>query len=70
MLDSFYPAAVNSVVNKIALKRRTFVLMALLLAATVPLTACGKKPGQVDPPSGATETFPRVYPDPSTDPTP
>jgi len=35
------------------------------------LTACGKKPNQVDPPPGVEENaFPKTYPDPTTDPKP
>jgi hypothetical protein len=47
--------------------RACIVLLLLLL----PLAACGKKPGQVDPPPGIeNDAFPKAYPDPSTDPKP
>lgn len=44
-------------------------LAVLLILLTFSLTACGKKPGFVDPPPNVEEDqFPRTYPDPSTDP--
>ena len=47
-----------------------FWLIALLLPVLM-LAACGKKPNQVDPPPGAEDiTFPKTYPDISTDPKP
>jgi len=43
----------------------------VILLALLPLAGCGKKPNQVDPPPGVeNDTFPRPYPDPSTDPKP
>jgi len=46
-----------------------FFLVLCLLG--VVLTACGKKPGHLDPPPTVTEdTFPQTYPDPATDPKP
>lgn len=45
--------------------------LVLLLGSGLLLTGCGKKPNQVDPPPDvANDTFPRIYPDPSTDPKP
>ena len=46
-----------------------FLLMGLGLALS--LAACGKKPGHVDPPLGVDDDqFPKIYPDPATDPKP
>ena len=46
-------------------------LMLACLAFGLMLAACGKKPGMVDPPPDVeNDTFPHVYPDPSTDPKP
>lgn len=43
----------------------------LSLCMAVLLTGCGVKPVSVDPPPGVKkDTFPRVYPDPKTDPQP
>ncbi|MER2520809.1 MAG: hypothetical protein ABTQ34_09020 [Bdellovibrionales bacterium] len=43
------------------------LLVGLILLAT--LSACGKKPGMVDPPPDVVEDrFPRAYPDAATDP--
>jgi len=43
-------------------------VLALCLCA---LVACGKKPPEVDPPVGSQKVvYPRVYPDPHTDPAP
>ncbi|MCB1783480.1 MAG: hypothetical protein KDI13_05740 [Alphaproteobacteria bacterium] len=45
------------------------ITLALFAIATLGLSACGIKPSHVDPPAGAEDvTFPRTYPDPSTDP--
>jgi hypothetical protein len=45
--------------------------LAALLILLLPLSACGKKPNQLDPPPGAeNNVFPRNYPDPATDPKP
>jgi predicted small lipoprotein YifL len=56
------------------IKARFWIARAFLvvLALVLPLTACGKKPGTLDaPPDVASSTaFPRVYPDPNTDPAP
>jgi hypothetical protein len=42
-----------------------------LMAPGFLLGACGKKPGSIDPPPDVTDDhFPRVYPDPATDPKP
>ena len=50
-------------------RRAAFFALGMLLAAG--LFACGKKPSQLDPPSGVeNDTFPYVYPDPATDPKP
>ena len=42
-------------------RRHAALMLALLLAAVLPLAACGKKasPG---PPSGEPNTYPRTYP--------
>ncbi len=48
-----------------------FSVVLLALALSGILSACGKKPSEVDPPPGVTnDTFPKTYPDPSTDPKP
>jgi hypothetical protein len=53
---------------------RVFVLCRVffcVIALGLVLSACGKKPSSVDPPPDVTEDhFPRVYPDPATDPKP
>lgn len=57
-------------------KRRRSLLFPLRLATlallgfglAVSLSACGKKPADVDAPAGASAPFPRTYPDLSTDP--
>lgn len=36
--------------------------LALLLAAFAPLAACGKRPGELSPPKGAENQYPRQYP--------
>jgi hypothetical protein len=42
-----------------------------LLPFALLLTACGKKPNQVDPPPGSEDVvYPQIYPDPATDPKP
>ncbi|AGH98185.1 hypothetical protein [Micavibrio aeruginosavorus] len=43
-----------------------------LLALSMPLVACGVKPGHVDAPATAQspDTFPQTYPAPATDPEP
>jgi hypothetical protein len=47
------------------------MLCVMLMAISMMLAACGKKPSQVDSPAGyETSTFPRSYPDPKTDSTP
>ncbi len=49
------------------------VLFMLLLASGLlaSVAACGKKPSTVDPPLGVEDDqYPRVYPDPATDPKP
>jgi predicted small lipoprotein YifL len=52
--------------QKITLKA---AILLVLLALGFSLTACGKKAGHVDPPPEVTiDQFPRVYPDPATDP--
>lgn len=46
-------------------------LMPLCAWLLLSLSACGKKPNQVDPPPGAGNSgFPHTYPDPATDPEP
>jgi hypothetical protein len=45
-------------------------LLLLAFGLFLAVSGCGKKPGHVDPPPGATGTFPRTYPDPATDPGP
>lgn len=43
----------------------------VLVMSSFVLSACGKKPGMVDPPPDVTEDrFPLTYPDPATDPRP
>lgn len=43
----------------------------LLLLTFLSLTACGVKPGTVEPPEGYEDVqFPRTYPDPRYDPAP
>jgi len=47
-----------------------FLILLIAVLGTV-LTGCGKKPNKVDPPLGIEkDEFPRIYPDPSTDPEP
>ena len=47
---------------------RTIILFAI--AASL-VTGCGIKPGRVDPPQGKDkDTFPRTYPDLTSDPEP
>lgn len=42
---------------------------ALSLCLILILAGCGIKPGDVSPPAGTDkDAFPRVYPDPATDP--
>ncbi len=52
--------------------RQSVTLAVILCAALAALVAgCGKKPSHVDPPPGVgADVFPRVYPDPNTDPQP
>ena len=46
-------------------------IIVLSLCATLLLAGCGVKPTKVDPPPGIThDSFPKVYPDPKTDPAP
>jgi len=47
-----------------------FLLAVVLLVLLAAVSGCGKRPGSVDAPSGASGAFPQVYPDPSTDPKP
>jgi len=52
-------------------KRTQAGLLLVFLALGLTLAACGKKPGQIDPPPDLTEDhFPRTYPDPAMDPKP
>jgi hypothetical protein len=52
-------------------KRMSFLMLFALGLLLLPLTACGKKPGAVDPPPDVAEDhFPQTYPDPATDPKP
>ncbi len=52
-----------------ARKRGLFLILALGMVFS--MTACGKKPGAVDPPPNiGKDNFPRTYPDPETDPKP
>ncbi len=49
----------------------TFKICALCLAVTLVLSACGVKPGSVEPPEGKENTgFPHHYPDVTIDPPP
>lgn len=55
----------------LSVKRRVGVRLLLLLVGLTALSACGKRPVKVDPPSDAgIVVYPRVYPDPATDPKP
>ncbi len=46
-------------------------IIVLSLCVAVLLTGCGVKPAKVDPPPGVKkDSFPAVYPDPKTDPSP
>lgn len=48
-----------------------YYLLAIVLFFVLTASACGIKPGAVDSPSGQKpDTFPRTYPDLSTDPPP
>ncbi len=48
---------------------KAFCHLVRLAALGFGVSACGIKPGTVDPPPGTEGTkFPRTYPDPSTDP--
>ena len=41
------------------------------LVLVLSLTACGKRPGKIDPPPDVEDDrFPQAYPDPATDPKP
>ena len=54
-------------------RRLNFTIIGILalLLMILPLSACGKKPNQLDPPPGAQDNaFPKIYPDPATDPKP
>lgn len=54
-------------------KRARALALVLLLLLSAGVSACGKRPGSIDPPpsdSAERVPFPRVYPDPSTDPAP
>ncbi|MDD5587006.1 MAG: hypothetical protein PHY92_08665 [Alphaproteobacteria bacterium] len=44
-----------------------WIACGLLLLIVCILPGCGKKPGHVDAPPGASDTFPRTYPAPETD---
>jgi len=47
------------------LSLRKILLAGMVLLSIVPVSACGKKPSNVDPPLGAEESgFPHVYPKP------
>lgn len=46
-------------------------IIVLSLCATLLLAGCGVKPSNIDPPPGVSKNaFPKVYPDPKTDPGP
>lgn len=50
-------------------KKIILLLVGLLMAAG--LSACGKRATRLDPPDASVpDEFPRVYPDPATDPKP
>ncbi len=56
-----------------AQKRTRALALMFLLVLSMTVSACGKRPGSIDPPpsdSAERAPFPRVYPDPSTDPAP
>jgi len=60
---------VAPVARRMTLARRGLLLSACLLA--LGLGGCGKKPGHVEPPAAVvTDSYPRTYPDPATDPKP
>ncbi len=51
--------------------KKLALLNTILCISLLALAACGIKPAYVEPPQGAEhDTFPRTYPDPSTDPKP
>jgi hypothetical protein len=41
---------------------RCMLLAALALGAVVPMTACGKRQGDLDPPKDSAGKYPRQYP--------
>jgi hypothetical protein len=44
--------------------------LALVLGLALAASGCGIKPSELSPPPGKKDTYPRTYPDPSTDPQP
>lgn len=53
------------------MSRKIIIFAFALSFAVASLCACGKRPGQLEPPPGVSENdFPLIYPDPSTDPKP
>jgi hypothetical protein len=67
MPDNRHPKQVS--LSRVKVKNLLALLLLMFLLA--PLTACGKKPNQVDPPPGVEDSaFPKTYPDPATDPKP
>jgi len=47
------------------------ILKLAVLCGSLAVAACGVKPNDVDPPAGVVrDDFPRIYPDPATDPKP
>lgn len=71
MLDFIFNSFVNRGTSRFSKAVRLGVLVLVMLAIVSGLSACGKKPGHVDPPVGVPEEgFPHTYPDPSTDPKP
>ncbi|HUY68526.1 MAG TPA: hypothetical protein VMV79_04420 [Alphaproteobacteria bacterium] len=55
-----------------ATARRVLLLIGLATLLAPMLAACGKKADELEPPGGAAvvHDYPRVYPDPVTDPKP
>ena len=41
---------------------RWFVIAAVVASLAAPLSGCGKKPKELDPPDGGKSGYPRTYP--------
>ena len=69
MLDLIRPKLVNRPSQPAIKWPQAIALIWMGSLVVFGLSACGKKPGQVDPPPGVSKnSFPSVYPDPATDP--